>query len=200
MDTKQLNEKESLELIARMIRNTQNNLESHGGMYILIWGYTTIGISLLVYFLLTCTHNPAYNFFWFGIPLIGGAIISITFRSRPLQKITTYIDKVTNYIWLVVGLTAGFTSIAAFFTRLPILFIIALLISIGITITGLVIKFRLLTVFGFISIALSYSLLVITGLDSILIFCVLFILNSIIPGHVLNHSEKKNRQKPEDHV
>ena len=38
---KSLNEKESLELITRMIQNTQHRLERHTGMPMLIWGYAT---------------------------------------------------------------------------------------------------------------------------------------------------------------
>ena len=41
MENKNLNEKESLELIARMIRNTHENLETRGGKSMLVNGYTT---------------------------------------------------------------------------------------------------------------------------------------------------------------
>lgn len=49
MEERKLNEKESLELIAQMIQNTKNRLETNCGMPFLFWGYTTIFVSLLVW-------------------------------------------------------------------------------------------------------------------------------------------------------
>ena len=42
MEERKLNEKESLELIAQMIQNTKNRLETNCGMPFLFWGYTTL--------------------------------------------------------------------------------------------------------------------------------------------------------------
>ena len=60
MENKSLNEKESLELIARMIQNTHNNLENKGYIGLLVNGYCTLFTSLLVYFLVRHTHNNYY--------------------------------------------------------------------------------------------------------------------------------------------
>lgn len=199
MDTKKLNEKESLDLIASMIRNTRNNLESRGGKSLLIWGYTTIGVSILVYLLLNCSHNWHYSFLWFIIPIVGGICEYLNIRNHP-RKVTTYIDQVTKNVWRVIGLVALLTSIATFLTQIPILFFIALLISMGGAISGLIIKSKTLTTTGFIGILLSYSLLIITGLDSILIFAATFLLMCIIPGHLLNRAATKKSPKQEQHV
>lgn len=45
MEERKLNEKESLELIAQMIQNTKNRLETNCGMPFLFWGYTTPSLS-----------------------------------------------------------------------------------------------------------------------------------------------------------
>ena len=42
MEERKLNEKESLELIAQMIQNTKNRMETNCGMPFLLWGYTTV--------------------------------------------------------------------------------------------------------------------------------------------------------------
>ena len=52
MNDRVLNEKESLELIAQMIQNTKSRMTRNSGAPFLIWGYTTIIVSLLVWFLL----------------------------------------------------------------------------------------------------------------------------------------------------
>ena len=56
MEERKLNEKESLELIAQMIQNTKNRMETNCGMPFLLWGYTTVFTSLLVW-LLVHTHR-----------------------------------------------------------------------------------------------------------------------------------------------
>ncbi len=71
MENKQLNEKESLELITRMINNTQQKLEKGNGLPFLIWGYTTILVSLVVWYFFSTTGNPNWNYLWFLIPVIG---------------------------------------------------------------------------------------------------------------------------------
>ena len=48
MNDRVLNEKESLELIAQMIQNTKSRMTRNSGAPFLIWGYTTIIVSLLV--------------------------------------------------------------------------------------------------------------------------------------------------------
>lgn len=199
METKQLNEKESLDLISRMIQNTQNNLENRGWRSMLVGGYTTIGISLLVYFLLIYTQNPHYNFLWLGIlPII--SLFSLQEKKKHPKRVTTYIDRVVGQVWLVLGITACIVSCVAFIKLIPILFIIALLINIGIAITGLIVKFKAFAIGGFIGIGLAFSLLFIVDLNSILVFSAIFTFCMVIPGHILYYTEKKNRQKQTDHV
>ena len=42
MEDKRISEKESLELIARMIRETQDNTARYAAYPLLIWGYTCL--------------------------------------------------------------------------------------------------------------------------------------------------------------
>lgn len=72
MEERKLNEKESLELIAQMIQNTKNRLETNCGMPFLFWGYTTIFVSLLVWFLVVTTRNYYWQYLWFLLPIIAG--------------------------------------------------------------------------------------------------------------------------------
>ena len=61
MEERKLNEKESLELIAQMIQNTKNRMETNCGMPFLLWGYTTVFTSLLVWLLVTYTQNNNWH-------------------------------------------------------------------------------------------------------------------------------------------
>ena len=62
---KSLNEKESLELITRMIQNTQHRLERHTGMPMLIWGYATTVTTLLVWWAVNYTLYHTKQHFLF---------------------------------------------------------------------------------------------------------------------------------------
>ena len=103
MEERKLNEKESLELIAQMIQNTKNRLETNCGMPFLFWGYTTIFVSLLVWFLVVTTRNYYWQYLWFLLPIIAGTGTYLSTRNQQ-PGIKTHLDKVINYIWLVFGI------------------------------------------------------------------------------------------------
>lgn len=193
MEEKQLNEKESLELITQMIRNTQQRLEKDNGIPFLIWGYTTVIVSLIVWYMLTTTGNHMWNFFWLTIPVIGLPLMFI-FPKKKAKTPKTYIDKIISYVWTVIGISAFIPSLASsFIYSFPILFLVVVLISIGTTITGLIIKFRPLIISGFIGMFLSVICLILGNTsDSILVFAALFLLIQVIPGHILNWKGRKN--------
>ncbi len=77
MEEKRLDAAESLELIGRMIRNTRQRLESHSGRPYLVWGYTTVGISLLNYALNRAGADPLWSLSWFLIPILGYALMRL---------------------------------------------------------------------------------------------------------------------------
>lgn len=142
MEERKLNEKESLELIAQMIQNTKNRLETNCGMPFLFWGYTTLFVSLLVWFLVVTTGNYYWQYLWFLLPIIAGTGTYLSTRNQQ-PGIKTHLDKVINYIWLVFGITGFLISmLAMFFWQLPILFIILLLMGMGTTLTGLVVGYK----------------------------------------------------------
>lgn len=192
MNEKQLNEKESLELIAEMIRNTQQRLVKNSGLPFLTWGYTTIIISVLVWYMVTSTNNHAWNWLWFLVPAIGYPLMLLTLRKK--EKVaTTYIDRAVGYVWLVFGVSS-FLIVAAqvLYAKFPILFTMGLLMGMGTAITGLIIKFKPLTFAGFAGMVLSFLCLVVSYPTVILVFALLFLVMMVIPGHILNYKSRKS--------
>lgn len=190
---KSLNEKESLELITRMIRNTQHRLERHTGMPMLIWGYATAITTLLVWWAVSYTGDYRMQFLWFLIPLTGG-IGMLLLKKKP-AGVRTYVDRVVGYIWLVLGLT-GFLlsclSILSVMWKLPVLFIIILIMGIGTILTGLVVQFRPMVIGGVVAMGIGVAHYLLPGLDiKMLTFILAYVVMMIIPGHILNHRAKK---------
>lgn len=192
MEEKQLNEKESLELITRMISNTQQKLEKGNGLPFLIWGYTTVLVSLLVWYLFSTSGNPAWNYLWFLIPAIGFPTMMWNLRKQE-KGVKTYIDRIIGYVWLVFGIGGFVVSASSIFLwNFPILFVVILMMASGTAITGLIIKFKPIIFSGFAGILLSFLCLIVKGYASILIFALIFLVMMVIPGHILNFKGKKH--------
>lgn len=191
MEDKQLNEKESLELIAQMIRNTQQRLEKVHAIPLLVFGYITVITSIVVWYLQKTATNSYWNLLWLGIPILGGiTLFALFYNKRP--RIRTFVDKAVDYVWLVCG---GTVTVASFIPNLwryvPVLFTVSLLISIGTTLTGLITKVRTLVISGLIGISAALAIPFIKRLDSILFFAAIFIVMMVIPGHILYWKGRK---------
>jgi hypothetical protein len=86
MEDKRISEKESLELIARMIRETQDHTARYAAYPLLIWGYTTVAISLVVWYFYLQTGVWQINFLWFALPVIAGPL-TIFFNRKGSKKL-----------------------------------------------------------------------------------------------------------------
>lgn len=193
MEAKNLNEKESLELISQMIRNSRQKLEDGNGIPFLIWGYTTFFVSLAVFFSINATGDYHYNFLWFLIPVIGsiGMLISERSKAKHAGHVRNFIERVIGNIWMVIGIAALLTSVGASFVRFPVLPLMFLLLGIGTTITGLTIKFKPVIISGFIGMASCVVPFVLEGNGQILVFGVICLIMMVIPGHILNYKGRK---------
>lgn len=187
MEERNLNEKESLELISQMIRNTQQRFQRDHVAPLLVNGYVTVALSAIIWFLIKQTQNGIWNLLWLTIPVFGFLGLRIFFKNRT-KNVRTYIDQSLDYIWWVLGSIMVSSGLLTFFLHLfPILFLIILLIGIGITLTGLITKLKILTYAGILNILSSVLFLfpIVKGIDQILLFGAVFFFFMVIPGHIL---------------
>lgn len=212
MEEKKLDAQESIELITRMIRNTRRRLERHSGRPYLVWGYTTVVISLLNYVLKVAGADPAWSLTWFLIPVLGFVLMRL-FPERKSTEPRTEIDRIVNSLWLVCTLSLIPIFILCLFhgwSYRPSLFaLITLVMSIGSTATGLIVRSRIYTTAGILgmvgtaAIALwDYYLKQLPDpqlIDSrmlnneILIFAVVFLVMMVIPGHIINYRTRHEK-------
>lgn len=187
MEERNLNEKESLELISQMIQNTQQRIRRHNGMPFLVWGYVSIVVSVAVWYLLKTTQDYHWNYLWFLIPLIGYPT-TIFLLKKQEKGMKTYIDKVINYIWISLGTASMIVTVCAvFFYSLPVFFIMLLFVGAGTAMTAMITRFKLMIYIGFICMLSSTLFLfpVVKGIDQILLFGTIFFVFMVIPGHIL---------------
>ena len=212
MEENRLDAAESLELIGRMIRNTRQRLESHSGRPYLVWGYTTVGISLLNYALNLTGADPLWSLSWFLIPVLGYTLMRLFPEKRPTDP-RTEIDRIVNRLWLVCTLALIPIFLFCIFHGLsyrPSLFaLITLTMSIGAATTGLIVRSKIYAIAGFAGMGLStlfafydYYLKRLAEraeIDAahlnieILIFAAIFLVMMIVPGHIINYRAKQTK-------
>ena len=189
MEDKQLNAAESIALISRMIDNTRNRMLRNSGRPFLVWGYVTVFTTLLVMGAVYYFQNPKWNILWMLLPVLGALLMWLTRDKHTEGKVSTFVDRVINNVWLVMGLTAWFVSLLSVFGDMPvpILFVILLMMGMGTAITGLVIRFVPAAVGGAAAIILAPVSLAATGYWVPALFIAGFVAMMIVPGHILNY-------------
>lgn len=205
MEEKNINERESLEIIAAMIERTKERYMLGDGNILLMWGYLTIAVAVLVWVLLAITHNGLVNWLWYLIPAIGGIVTVWMLRRQRMEKGSkSYADGIVSGIWLTAGICGIICSLfCIIFFMMNIvawnmMFVLGLVIipfaeiAQGIIICeksfvwggaiGLMAGiFTLGCVAGGIALSASWYMP---------IFIAAFVCMMVIPGHVINHKAK----------
>lgn len=196
MEEKNLTQKESLELITKMISETRNNLERDGGGIYLLWGYLWLAVALVIYFLTVKTGDYRVQWLWFALPVIGYPAMIYMLKKREKGAVT-FMGRVIGSIWITIGIAAALLSLYMLvdYKAFPILFVMAMLINLGVAISGLVIRFTPVIVAGFLGILLSFLLLMVSGPGQILVFAGFSVIMLIIPGHILNVACRKGKME-----
>ncbi len=206
MKERQLNERESLELITRMMQNTKMNLEAGSGNVYIILGISTLLATLIVGTLLYITQSPISFCAWLLIPIISLTWIKIASNKR--ARISTKIDKMVNKLWINISFITLLLPLAFFnaillpeeyfiipgnklMTILP--FAEILLVSIGLIANAIIIDFKPLKIGGFVGAVLSLLLLFDSPYIHTYIFGLWAIVAMIIPGIKLNHYIKSQK-------
>lgn len=201
MEEKKLNEKESLELITRMIQNTRRNLDTGSGNLFLVWGYVGALLTLAVLAGVYFTKNPGWMWGFWGVPIIGYLLTYLLMRKR--QKATkSYIDKVLMQVWMILGLVCMMIVLMATNTeRFEIILpLCAVVMSLGSIITGCIIRYTMFLVFPVLGLvwgmkSLFDALTQGTSYVSLLWFVAIVVFAMIIPGHILNYRARKENRK-----
>lgn len=189
MEERKLEAAESLALIGRMIENTRSRMVRNAGRPLLAWGYATVATTLIVWGTVVYFQNPRWNMLWMLLPVLGWLLMRLSRGEKSEGEVRTFVDRVIGNVWMVMGLTAWFVSMLSLFTpiRLPILFIILLMMGMGTAVTGLIIRFRPAVVGGVAAIVLAPASIIADNLWQPLVFIVGFVVMMIVPGHILNY-------------
>ena len=205
MENNKLSEAQSLELITSMIQDSRSRLARNSGTPFLIWGYTTVAVSLFNALALYLGWSHAWAWSWFTIPVIGWLGMMLLIKQEPSAR--NYIDRIVSMIWVVIGLSFAWLFVGAVVFGCSISFLTVVVMGIGTVLTGCVIKHRTTAICGWAAMCASlifpivYFIMAKSGSASaisevwiwgeLIVFALIFLVMMVIPGHILNHKYNK---------
>ena len=202
-----MTEKESLEIITKMIERTKARYMGSGNI-LLMWGYLGAIVSALVWILLVITRQNIWNWLWFAIPLIGMPTTLIMARREHREHgAVTYSDKITSQLWTIFSLSEvvltiiclGFAALGGIQCWAAML-VYSLLLAPGAEIAqGLIVREKSLVAGGIIGLAIGLVTVCCTvggiPLEAnwfMPLFIFAFVAMMIIPGYIINRKASKN--------
>lgn len=200
MEDRKLSEKESLELITRMIQNTRRNLDAGGGNMFLVWGYVGVLITLVVLVALYIMKCTSCLWGFWAMPVMGWLLSCWLGRKwRKKQGAKDYTDRMVEQVWQIIGIACcGVAVFAMLYHSFEVILpLCALFISLGSLLTGIVIRYTLFS--GLPSLGFAWSLVLLfqvitdgASYSTLIVFAIVILLSLVIPGHVLNYRARKD--------
>lgn len=202
MEGKRMNEAESLELITSMINDSRARMTKNLGTPFLIWGYTTVTVSICQAVILACVEEfYPYLWGWFAIPVVGWLLMML-FNNQE-KAVTNYIDRCINALWCAIGVAAFLLPFTGVFVFPGVI----MLMGIGTATTAAVVKDKIVKRIGyaaiFSSLLFSFVRLLLSrvlspeqfgGKERYLVECIIFavimFLLLVVSGHILNYKKK----------
>ena len=188
--------RDQIEAIASVINNTRENLKPLSINFI-FWACLVIVMSLFNYAFPSLIASTQYGdvLFWTVLPLIG-MILTIYYNTKYRNKTgyETYLNRVIKIIWGVFNVSwiyiiALSFTIKSFHPVPPILFLLGMILII----TGLIIKFKPITLGGIFLTIFTFYLNFNPGINLLLVIIIGVSLGMLVPGLSLFYSKSDNK-------
>ncbi|MBS1607847.1 MAG: hypothetical protein JSS70_03520 [Bacteroidetes bacterium] len=190
MEEKQITEKESLQLISKMIYEAKGYYYENG-VSALVYGFSILICSLLSFFMVEKNIRFPFNPFYILIPVffVQGWIQN---RQDKKKKAKTFTDETIDYVWIGFFLSC-IASLSALFAGIGYIVISIILILTGFAslLTGLIAKFHYHIVSAVICLVLAAISFFLQNQNSYLLLAITAVMIWIIPGFILRSAFKK---------
>lgn len=206
MEERKMNEAESLELITSMINDSRARMGRDFGTPFLIWGYTTVLVSIIQALIVAFVDDfMPYLWLWGAIPLIGWPLMLCLNRHE--RGAVNYIDRCVGAVWTGIGIASVFIPFYCGF-GISVFSTVVVLMGVGTYVTAVVIKDKVVKRIGVVAIISPVAFAIAKFayvrshtvqdvayygglyLTECIIFAVIIFLLLVVPGHILNR--KKN--------
>lgn len=181
-----------LDIIARTRSDVMNKKVPSGENLFLSWGYPTTVVLIMEFVAAMMGHGEWCQWLWIGIPLVGVPLMIYYLRKDYERTGHRTLDaNIAIQMWSFVGFASCLGGFAMGFSGIFELCYCAfqgLLVSLGCFVTGVISRFRPMTVCGIIGTIVSFASLFFQG-DlwpwQLLMTAVVAVITLIIPGHLL---------------
>ena len=155
-----MNSSEQLDIITQMRGKVLSRQEHTGVNLFLVWGYPTVVVFLVEFAVLMLWHQNWCSWLWAAIPLIGAPLM-IHFLRKDYDRTgrRTIDESIAIQLWLFVG---GASALSGFITGITGVYeqsyctIQGILLGMGCFLTGVISRYRPMTVCGIIGSLLAF--------------------------------------------
>ena len=186
----ELTAQESLRIISETLNSNRRAILRNGAKYFILWGAILTVFSLVIYALWHGTGNPAWNWLWFAMPIVGYPLAAM------LRKQETVVPK--NILGSLIGQTWGLygffaiviSAVAVFFVPMHITLLIVVLMGFAESVSGLLLKNWPILVAGIVlGIGGAVGAMLLKGAEQHLLFTLGGIL-LMVTGAIVNRQYK----------
>ena len=190
----QFNEQNSLQLIESMINKAKNNFSESGTLY-LLWGIVVFVCSIVQFVAIHFYNNQNAYYIWFLTWLV--VIYQVIFLSRKAkkEKVKTYTADILKYVWICFAASMFLFIFILQYQKAYYSINPAILVLYGLPtfLSGVILKFRPLTIGGIACWLLSFGSVFVPYDYQLLFICAAVLFAWIIPGYLLR-IKFKNQQ------
>jgi hypothetical protein len=187
---------ESLQLIESMINRAKDKYAEDGSMY-LMWGWLVFICSLAQFLLLHVFQYEYHYIVWLAtIPFFIFQYFYVS-KKQKQQKVVTYTDNIVGYVWLtfaiviiLLGFIVGLLTTGEYYTH--IIHVLLAIYGMPVFLTGVIVRFKPLTIGGIACWILCIISCFITIYDyQFLLIPVAMLVAWVIPGYLLRAKYKQ---------
>ena len=206
-ENKNLTAERSLEIIRESIERSQRTISRNSALPMIWWGVCVIAFSFIIAYLWANHGGPVWNVLWFVMWIIG-YVGNWVFDKKNETVPTTFVGKTIGHVWATFGIFCGGVGILFSFIgngMLPlelimpqvyvfgcITSIISLCFGIATTITGLIIRNRVIQICGFIAgLGGFFGALHFPDHRQLFVMAAVAIVGLIIPGIIVRTQNQK---------
>ena len=207
MEEKKISEKEGLEIISQMIKQTQKKLAKGAGNAFIVWGVIMMVTSVAVGLGIQFTRQGEWMWGYFAIPIIGFMVNFINKKRSGRKEISTaktYIEEVLEKIWGTIGAILLAYPVVVLVLRIHeprawigMFFLGVFMPVVGAYLTGQLLKIRMVKAVS--EAAMGGSLLLLADLmskDDItnrmnFAFAFFTFISMVVPGIIINREARK---------
>jgi len=188
----------SLEIIRESIERSQRTINKNSALPLIWWGGCVVVFSLFIAYLWKNHGGPVWNMLWAVLWLIGYAGNWMIDKRRESVP-TTFVGKIVSYVWSTfgifccgIGMIFGFIGCGVLPMELImtkvyvfgcITSVISLCFGMGTTITGLVIRNRIIQVCGLIAgIGGFFGAFHFSGHTQLYVMAIVALIGLVVPG------------------